>query len=255
MSNYSCESIIAGEGLQVPFSEAEYWGESRDICSFSDYGFHHSDLTRKQAFLSENQQQEQQQSFTDYGLLDNLRCDVASLPIQTCLDRMAKFTRISTGLQDINEARKDKPFMFSVTLFELLRTYGSRFKRLTGNGILKPHTERRKVELSTSETMRIASAKYVQSSSGAGDDLVLPSHPYYNSFSCLLEDDIRNVQLAEILLDAAEKVGCQQFDAAIDLVDQCDECAAAQEIRRNGLCTIFPKSLERRSIGKQGESA
>ncbi|KAK3444399.1 hypothetical protein EUGRSUZ_A00354, partial [Eucalyptus grandis] len=229
-SSQSYGRVIAGEGSQVPFSKAEDWGESEDISSFSDYGIHHSDLTRKQALFSENQQQEQLQlSLSDYGLLNNLRCNAASLPIQTCLDEINKFARISTELQDIDEARKDKPFQISVSSLELLRNDGSGFKQLAGDGVLKPHTEHRQVELSTSETMMIASAKYIQSSSGAGDDLALP-----DDFSCLSEDKIRNVQLAEILLAAAEKVGCQQFDAASVLLDQYDElcCSTGNPVER-----------------------
>lgn len=229
-SSRSYGRIIAGEGLQVPFSEAEDWGESGGISSFSEYGIHHGDLTRKQAPFSENQQQEQlQQSFWDYGRLDNLRCDAPSLPVQTCPDEINKFARMSTELQDIDEARKDKPFQISISSLELLRNDGCKFKRTARDGVLEPHTEHRKAELSTSETMRIASAKYIQSSSGAGDDLALPGY-----FSCLSEDKIRNVRLAEILLAAADKVGCQQFNAASAWLDQCDElcCSTGNPVER-----------------------
>ncbi|XP_056172607.1 DELLA protein RGL1-like [Syzygium oleosum] len=233
-SNQSYGSI-KGERMQIPFSEGEDWGESGDISSFSYYGVHHNDKTKEQAPFSEYQQREQlQQSFSEYGLLDNLRYDILSPPIQTCLDEIAKFSRISTELQDIIETRKDKPFQFSSTSLELLRSYGSGIKRLSGDGVLEPHTERRKTELSTSEMIRIASAKFIQSSSGAADDLALPGHPYYYYFSCLSKDEIRNVQLAEILLAAAEKVGCQQFDAASELLDQSDElcCSTGNPVER-----------------------
>ncbi|KAF8020816.1 hypothetical protein BT93_G1289 [Corymbia citriodora subsp. variegata] len=229
-SNQNYGRIIAGEGLQVPFSKAEDWADSGDISSFSNYRFHQSDLTRKQAPSSENQQREQlQQSSSEYGLLDNLQCDVASLPIQTCLGKTTKFARISTELPDINEAGKDKPFQIPISSLELLRNHGSGFKRLTGDGELEPHTGHRKAELSTTEIMRIASAKYIQSSSGPGDDLALPDY-----FSCLSEEKIRNVQLAEILLAAADKVGCQQFDEASGLLDQCDElcCSTGNPVER-----------------------
>ncbi|KAF8020817.1 hypothetical protein BT93_G1290 [Corymbia citriodora subsp. variegata] len=247
-SNLSYGRIIAGEGLQVPFSKDEDWADSGDISSFSNYRFHHCDLTRKQALFSDNQQKERlQQSSSDYGLLDNLPCDVAFLPIQTCLGETTKFARISTKLQDIHEARKDKPFQISISLLKLLRNHGSGFKRLTGDGLLEPHAELRKAELSTSETMRIASAKYIQSSSGAGDDLALPDY-----FSRLSEDKIRNVQLAEILLAAAEKVGCQQFDAASSLLDRCNElcCSTGNPVERIVYC--FSEAL-REKINREME--
>ncbi|KAF7850974.1 hypothetical protein BT93_L4773 [Corymbia citriodora subsp. variegata] len=229
-SDRSYGRIIAGEGLQVPFSKAEDWADSGDVSSFSKYRFHHCDLRRKQTLFSENQQQEQlQQSLSDYGPLNNLQCNVASLPIQTCLGETTKLATSSTELQDINEARKDKLFQISISSLKLLRNCGSRFKRLTRDGVLEPHTEHRKAELSTSEIMRIASAKYIRSSCGAGDDLALPDY-----FSCLSEDKIRNVQLAEILLAAAEKVGCQQFDATSSLLDKCDElcCSTGNPVER-----------------------
>ncbi|KAF8041683.1 hypothetical protein BT93_A0323 [Corymbia citriodora subsp. variegata] len=228
-SNRSNGRIIAGEGLQVPFSKTEDWADSGDISSFSNYRFHQCDLTRKQAPSSENKQREQlQQLSSDYGLLDNLQCNVASLPIQTCLGETTKFARISTKLPDINEARKDKPFQIPISSLELLRNHGSGFKRLIGDGVLEPHTGHGKAELSTTEIMRIASAKYIQSSSGPGDDLALPD------YSCLSEEKIRNVQLAEILLAAADKVGCQQFDEASGLLDQCDElcCSTGNPVER-----------------------
>ncbi|KAI6698937.1 hypothetical protein NL676_019056 [Syzygium grande] len=155
-------------------------------------------------------------------------------PVQTSLDEIAKFSRISTELQDIIEARKDKPLQFSLTSLELLRNCGSGFKRRSGDGLLNQNTENKKAELSTSETMRIASTKFIQSSSGAADDLALPGHPYDYYFSCSSEDEIRNVQLAEILLAAAEKLGCRQFDAVSNCSTSVMSCAAAQVIRWNG---------------------
>ncbi|KAF8041454.1 hypothetical protein BT93_A0145 [Corymbia citriodora subsp. variegata] len=190
---------------------------------------------KKQAPFSEYQQQEQlQELLSDYGLLDNLQYDIASPPIQTCLDEITKFSRISTELQDIIEARKDKPFQFPLTSLQLLRNCGSRFKGPSADGVLNPFTENKRAELSTSETMRIASAKFIQSSSVATDHLALPGHPSDYYFSCSSEDKIRNMQLARILLAAAEKVGCQQFDAASKLLDQCDElcCSTGNPVER-----------------------
>ncbi|KAF8041451.1 hypothetical protein BT93_A0142 [Corymbia citriodora subsp. variegata] len=233
-SNRSYRSI-EGERMQILFSEAEDWGEPQDISSFSDYGFHCGDMMKKQAPFSEYQQQEQlQQLSSDYGLLDDLRYDIASPPIQTCLDEITEFSKISTKLQDITDARKDKPSQFSLTSLKLLRNYGSRFKRLSGDEVLKPISENKKVELSTSETMWIASARFIQSSSGAADDLALLSHPYDSYFSCLTEDEISNIKLGETLLAAAERVGCQQFDAASELLDQCDElcCSTGNPVER-----------------------
>ncbi|KAF8041453.1 hypothetical protein BT93_A0144 [Corymbia citriodora subsp. variegata] len=233
-SNRSYGSI-EGERMQIVFAEAEDWRESQDISSFSDYGFHHSDISEKQAPFSEYHQREQlQQLFSDNGLLDNLHYDISSPPFQVCLDEITKFSRISTELQEIIEARKDKPFHFSLTSLELLRNYGSRFKRLRRDGELKPNTESKKAELSTSETMRIASAKFIQSSSEAAEDVAQLGHPYSNFFSCLSEDEMRNVQLVKVLLAAAEKVGGQQFDAASDLLDQCDElcCSTGNPVER-----------------------
>ncbi|KAF7850973.1 hypothetical protein BT93_L4772 [Corymbia citriodora subsp. variegata] len=190
---------------------------------------------KKQAPFSEYQQQEQlQELLSDYGLLDNLQYDIASPPIQTCLGEITKFSRISTELQDIIEARKDKPFQFTLTSLQLLRNCGSGFKGPSGDGVLNPFTESKRAELSTSETMRFASAKFIQSSSVATDHLALPGHPSDYYFSCSSEDEIRNVQLARILLAAAEKVGCQQFDAASKLLDQCDElcCSTGNPVER-----------------------
>ena len=77
-------------------------------------------------------------------------------------------------------------------------------------------------KLSTEEIMRLAGAKFIQSASQTADGLSMLSHPFGFSFYGLSNEETRDVELAEFLFASAEKVGCQQFDRASKLLNQCD---------------------------------
>ena len=78
-------------------------------------------------------------------------------------------------------------------------------------------------KLSTEEIMRLAGAKFIQSASQTADGLSMLSHPFGFSFYGLSNEETRDVELAEFLFASAEKVGCQQFDSASKLLNQCDQ--------------------------------
>ncbi|CAN0855446.1 hypothetical protein LINGRAHAP2_LOCUS6216 [Linum grandiflorum] len=73
--------------------------------------------------------------------------------------------------------------------------------------------------LSTEDIFRIAGARFIQSYSKSGD---LVPNPFDISFSGLSDKQLRNVELAEFLLTAAEKVGDGQLERASNLLTGCE---------------------------------
>ncbi|CAN1195037.1 DELLA protein GAI1 [Linum perenne] len=74
------------------------------------------------------------------------------------------------------------------------------------------------VGLSTEELLRIAGSKFIQSSSSKSGDLAAD----VNSFAGLSDEELKNVELAEFLLAAAEQIGEEQLERASNLLTQCD---------------------------------
>ncbi|KAK7278174.1 hypothetical protein RJT34_23199 [Clitoria ternatea] len=110
----------------------------------------------------------------------------------------------------------------SLASLELLRNYGSRFKRLrkesVGNDTETCVSPQKK--LSTEEIIRLAGARYIQHSAQWHDgSFRLPIYGYGLGGLCLTEEENRDVELAQFLLAAAERVGCQQHERACMLLN------------------------------------
>ncbi|CAK7326363.1 unnamed protein product [Dovyalis caffra] len=148
---------------------------------------------------------------------------IMSPPLKTCLEEISKFRENENGIGDLLEPNKEKQLPLSLASFELLKKYGNGLKRLNDERQIEPNGDPPspmvvKQELSTEEIMRIAGARFIHSSSAD----VHSNHPFDLSFSSLSGYETKNVELSELLLSAAEKVGNQQFDSASRLLDLCD---------------------------------
>ncbi|KAL1350918.1 hypothetical protein HN51_014887 [Arachis hypogaea] len=121
------------------------------------------------------------------------------------------------------------PSSLTIASLELLRNYGSKFKKLTGENIsdnfssdnIENSTCSENQRLSTEEIMRVAGARYVHYSAHWNDDFCIPMHPYGLDLGNLSEEENRDVELAQFLLAAAERVGCRQFERASRLLLHC----------------------------------
>ncbi|CAN1281524.1 DELLA protein GAI1 [Linum perenne] len=108
------------------------------------------------------------------------------------------------------------------------------------------------VRLSTEELFRIAGARFIQSYSKSGD--LGTNNPFKISFSGVLSDEeLRNVELAEFLLTAAEKVGDGQFERAANLLIECDlrSSEAGDPVQR--LVHYFSAALRERIYRQTGK--
>ncbi|KAM3707890.1 hypothetical protein ACJW30_02G059000 [Castanea mollissima] len=236
---------------QLNFNGAEDYVESWGIDSLcSDLGFYQGDSAEEGFLFSKHQRQAQQhESFSDYGLVDDMQFDIVSPPLQTCLDEIAKLGGFPT-LPDV-EFQKEKPYAFSLAPLKLLNNYGNGLKWLNGNRMIEPsnHMPCAKVEgqkFSTEEIMRKAGEKFIHSFSQTADGLSIFSHPFGFSFYGLSNEETKDVELAEFLFTAAEKVACQQFDRASKLLNRCDQWSSNTGNPVQRLFYYFSKALRRR---------
>ncbi|KAM7258455.1 hypothetical protein ACFE04_014196 [Oxalis oulophora] len=167
----------------------------------------------KQLHFSNDQQQEEHQSFFDYSSkLDSMN----STPFQSCLGEIGKVNEILT-----TESEREKQLPFSAVSLELLKNYENGSRRFTGDRITNRETRNREIrKLSTVEIMKSAAQQFIQfASQGSFSGL-------YPVFSGLSIDESNDVELAQFLLAAAEKIGYQQYERAIRLLNQCDQLSS-----------------------------
>ncbi|CAI0399328.1 unnamed protein product [Linum tenue] len=124
--------------------------------------------------------------------------------------------------------------------FDLLQKFGQSSSAAAGLGSpdheeIANHDGER---LPAEEVVRIAAARIVKFSShkaGAPSMLQIPFDP---ALSHLSDEDLRDVELAECLLAAAERVGDKQFNHASALLNLCDSLASktGNPLQRLGYC-------------------
>lgn len=170
-------------------------------------------------FKEQNQHQQQQHGFN----FDNLMLDDFNYELPALHPTHAAFEETLEGQKNqLVGYNKQVPLPVpppsSLASLELLRNYGSRFKRLRKQNILtKTQTCASPKKLSSEDIIRLAGARYIQHSTTQWhDNLCIPMYPYYGSGlqGLLSEEENRDVELAQFLLAAAERVGCQQFQRA-----------------------------------------
>ncbi|XP_061344773.1 DELLA protein RGL1-like [Gastrolobium bilobum] len=246
----SNDSLWATEGLnevkKVHFSGAEDWGES------SGFGFIPNDPTEDEGYLLSTKYH-QQPSYEDYGPLDNLQFDMVSPPLQPYLGENIQFDEQNPTMVPLCDPTKDKYNSTHLTSLEILKNYGKGFKRLCDEGknmqpvddlALVKNEDGRK--LSTEDVMRIAGTRFIQSSSESAGLQSLVNHPFGLSFSELSDEEKEDVELAESLLAAAEKVGNQQFERATKLLSHCESLSSKTGNPVKRVVYYFAEALRQR---------
>ncbi|WJX23414.1 hypothetical protein P8452_12620 [Trifolium repens] len=224
------------------FSLAEDKGNYNGIESLcSNFGFFQDDelLTNQQKF------HHQQQSYQDYEPFDNLRFDMVQFDEQ-----------FETKNLPLCDTKKDKQYYQTTPLaapVEILKNYGKGFKRLSPDegkilhpvddfGLVTDNENERK--LSTTDIMKIAGTKFIQSSDSASG-LIL-NHPFGFSFSGLSDEEKEDISLAESLLACAEKVGYQQFERARKVLSQIESLSSKTGNPVKRVVHYFAEALRRR---------
>ncbi|MED6147661.1 hypothetical protein PIB30_045829 [Stylosanthes scabra] len=167
--------------------------------------------------------QTQQHHQHDHDHDDNVKVDGMIL-------EDVNFAPDGDALQPISQEFQAPSSLAIASSLELLTNYGSKFKKLSGENIsdnfssiiIESSTCSENQRLSTEEIMRVAGARYVHySAHWNNDDFSIPTHHYGLDIGNLSEQENRDVELAQFLLAAAERVGCHQFERASRLLLHC----------------------------------
>ena len=238
------KDISGGKGKQDHLFGMEDWEEFESLCS--QYGLFQESLPEKRAQISKAQQQPLRSSC---WTLDEVQFDTVSPRIQPIQD--------SKKIEEpIHEPNREKPYPFSLSSLELLNNYGGGLKKLKAENSSNVSSEVN-VEpqrLSTEEIMRVAGARYMEFSSQRGDDFAFHRHPFGFALMGLSQEETKDVELVHLLLSAAEKVGCQQFEGASRLLTRCEWIASDTGNPVERVVFYFAKALREKIDRETGHS-
>ncbi|KAK6920885.1 Transcription factor GRAS [Dillenia turbinata] len=203
------------------------WGDwTGNDFLWSKFGFDLDDMAEG-AMPSDFQQKEQQQaslsgSERQYDLASSCIC----LPVHLCQEEVKMPQVLTPSVPGYSEIKDAKIYPFHLASLDLLNNFGSRLKRLNAvnldvsvrNSTSPPENDKR---LSTAEVVGLAGAKFLWLPSQRVVDLSMYCHLFGSSFSGLSEVQTKDVELVQLLLASAEKVGQQQFSHALKLLDHC----------------------------------
>ncbi|OVA02529.1 Transcription factor GRAS [Macleaya cordata] len=218
IQNYGREERV-NRGEQPHFFGIEEWEDINHLCP--DYRFDQENPLEAEVLLPKYQE-----LFSDFSMLDDFQLNMETPPIQSPQESTVLHS-VLTEISDFVE-HNDNPCPISLTSLELLNNYTKKLKRLKGERLNELHNENTSStvhdggRLSTEEVIRVAGARLIQFSSKKDDDLTVLMNRFGYSLSSLTNEEIRDVELAQLLLASAESVSNKQFDLASKLLTQCD---------------------------------
>ncbi|PRQ21606.1 putative transcription factor GRAS family [Rosa chinensis] len=228
----------------------------------SQRGFYHANKAGKD-HQHHHHQEQQQYSKSSSSNLENFSSFDFTFPsgqVTQPVEDSAWFTHSQIGGSDIVETiKKMQPPQSYLATLELLNSYGSAFKKLRGgrqrnSRIVKgkeidqnsSYVVSGKQKLSIEEVMRVAGARFVQFSSQGYEYFYMSMHPFGYALSGLCEEETKDVELAHLLLAAAEKVGYQQFERASRLLLQVEWLASFKGTPVQKVVCYFAEALRER---------
>ncbi|CAK9145222.1 unnamed protein product [Ilex paraguariensis] len=107
---------------------------------------------------------------------------------------------------------------------------------------------------STEEIIKLAGERYIQLFTQGANGFNMSIHPYDFSLAGLSLADTRDVGLAHLLLDAAEKVAYQQFDEANGLLTRCGWMASDTGNPVQRIVFYFVQALRERIARETGST-
>ncbi|KAK7259221.1 hypothetical protein RIF29_24821 [Crotalaria pallida] len=205
---------------------------------------------RKGAILFQDQhhRQQQQQQQQETVVVDNMFVDEINFDYDLQETQPLQETK---GLKNQEVASSEfleynKQLQPSLASLELLRNYASRFKRLSEKKENNIEASLEQQKLSVEEIIRVAGARYMQYSVHWNDNFCIPMHPYGMDLGGLSVEENRDIELAQFLLAAAEKVSCQQFERASRLLQHCQWNSSATGSSVQRVIFYFAKALRER---------
>ncbi|KAK1354333.1 Transcription factor GRAS1 [Heracleum sosnowskyi] len=181
-------------------------------------------------------------SRVDFNLKDNN--SVNTMQLDQSILQGQNHELSSDGIHFINL----KPSPISTESFRVLGNYRkgkvrSREGRLSDQSSSSTVNDKK---LSTEDIIRMAGEKFIHLSSKKHDGFTSFNHPYDSSLSSLSLEDAKMVDLANLLLASAEKVGYKQFDAAYKLLMHCEGMVSESGHPVERIAFHFSKALRER---------
>lgn len=238
------EALIKDKQLHDSFS-MEDLGIVYPLCSDCGANQDNDKVPSNGSCFLKDQQQQQQQS------LPPSQSNSLSLNeyFGSCFPAPAQPIREIKKLDNIFKSNKEMslPFTLSSSL-DILNNYGSNIKKLNVNQFSNTETcdQESHKKLSTEDIMKIAGARYIQFSDQRLDDFSMHMHPFGYALSGLSDEETRDVELAHLLLNAAEKVGYQQYERASRLLTRCEWIASERANPVQRVVYYFAEALRER---------
>ncbi|WCJ23336.1 DELLA protein GAIP [Euphorbia peplus] len=181
------------------------------------------DSSAEEQIFNEDQQQE---SYTGQWLVYDDPAFSAFSPLQFP-PWPDQGNQTQNAIQDVLEPKEKNNRPSSFASLHLLKDYAKGCKHLSSERTTEPcnislSAEGADWRLSTVGLVRMAGERFIQSSTTTIDVISILDNPFSVSIPGLPKEETTKVELAEILLAAADKVGNQQFDRANRLLNLCD---------------------------------
>ncbi|KAJ0979916.1 hypothetical protein J5N97_015390 [Dioscorea zingiberensis] len=109
--------------------------------------------------------------------------------------------------------------------------------------------------LSTEEVMKIAAAHYIQLSTDREGESSILMHPMGLTYAGLNDDEIKKVELAGLLLAAAEKASNQQYDRSSNLLGECMALSSSTGNTVQRVVHYFADALQERIDRETGQGS
>ncbi|XP_022880388.1 DELLA protein RGL1-like [Olea europaea var. sylvestris] len=199
-------------------------------------------------FTSEFHIDQQLQQFTDFGSFDDLYLDVVSPPFQSFDDDFWKLINVKSQDSELIEPEKKRQYAIPPRSLEILKKYGNKQRRLNGKRINVSSYEMQRSSFSFSALsaeiiIKLAAEKFIRSNSRNSSEISMLSHPCTGSILGPSTVDSKEIQLVQILLSSAEKVGEKQYERAIKLLRECDRMSSSEGTPVQRLVFYFSEAL------------
>ncbi|WCJ23332.1 DELLA protein RGL2 [Euphorbia peplus] len=201
------------------------------------------------------------ESFSHYDLANESSYNFFSPPLDTCFQEMAELGEIlQNENQDVRQPKKTVQNRFFSSSLQLLNTHNQGMKRLNTERVIEPTIDPLAIKVSynvysTENIMRIAAERFTQSFSRTSDVALMLDNPFEFSLSGLPDEEAKKVELAELLMASAEKVGDELYDRARILLNRCDELSSSTGNAVERVVYYFSKALRERINEKTGKTA
>ncbi|KAH7676447.1 Transcription factor GRAS domain-containing protein [Dioscorea alata] len=209
-----CQRMSTNSELSSECSNGDLYGDF-----WSSYGFCHESPSDHQSYVPEFM-----------GIDHDMHFDMVSAAYHLV-------EKPKSGFQEVDDLEKSleseicellgpnnsKSMPVSFPYFDIINGDGqqSELQSCSNGEEITEHMDEGRGGLSTEEVMKIAAAHYIQFSTDPDGESSILMHSMSLTYAGLNSDEIKNVELAGLLLAAAEKASNQQYDRSSNLLRQC----------------------------------